>query len=361
MNKAYKFRLYPNNEQKVFFEKTFGCVRFIYNKMLADKIDYYKQESKMLYNGYAQYKIKFPWLKEVDSRALANSQMNLKRAYENFFRNPSTGFPKFKSKKTSRKSYTTNFCNGNIKIVNNSIRLPKIGFVKAKISRQIPDDWKLKSVTISKTPTNKYYASVLFEYEVNIKPVEPVKVIGLDYSMSELFVDSEGGRADYPHFYKKALNKLAREQRKLSHCKIGSKNREKQRIRVALIHEKIANQRKDFLHKVSHQIANEWDAVCIETLDMREMAKELNFGKSVYDNGWGMFTGYLSYKLSDRGKQLVKIDKWFPSSKTCSNCGAIKKELLLSERVYHCDCGFTINRDLNAAINIRNEGIRMLA
>lgn len=127
-------------------------------------------------------------------------------------------------------------------------------------------------------------------------------------------------------------------------------------MRVALIHEKIANQRKDFLHKVSHQIANEWDAVCIETLDMHEMAKELNFGKGVHDNGWGMFTGYLSYKLSDRGKQLVKIDKWFPSSKTCSNCGAIKKELSLSERVYRCECGFVLDRDLNAAINIRNEG-----
>lgn len=239
MNRSYKFRLYPNSEQKVFFEKTFGCVRFIYNKMLADKIEYYKQEGKMLYNTPAKYKNEFPWLKEVDSLALSNAQLNLESAYKNFFNNKNRGFPNFKSKKTAKNRYTTNNHKTTLALIDGFIKLPKIGFVKAKISRQIPDDWKLKSVTVSKTPTNKYYASVLFEYEADIKPVEPVKVIGLDYSMSELFVDSEGGKADYPHFYKKALNKLAREQRKLSHCKIGSKNREK------TAYESSANSRKD--------------------------------------------------------------------------------------------------------------------
>ena len=179
--------------------------------------------------------------------------------------------------------------------------------------------------------------------------------------MKELFVSSDGTSAEYPRYYRNSLEKLQQEQRKLSLCKKGGKNRDKQRLRVAKIHEKVSNQRNDFLHKLSYRIANDVDAVCIEDLNMKGMSKALNFGKSVMDNGFGMFTYLLEYKLQERGKYLVKIDKWFPSSKKCSNCGNIKETLTLSERTYHCDdCGITLDRDYNASINIKNKGKRLL-
>lgn len=179
--------------------------------------------------------------------------------------------------------------------------------------------------------------------------------------MKELYVASDASSACYPRYYRQALCKLAKEQRKLSKCLKGSNNRNKQRVKVAKLHEKAANQRKDFLHKLSRQITNAYDAVCIEDLNMQGMSQALNFGKSVADNGWGMFTGFLSYKLKEQGKQLIEIDKWFPSSKMCSNCGSVKKKLELSERVYCCEnCGSAIDRDYNASINIRNEGMRLL-
>lgn len=361
MNKAYKFRLYPNKKQEIMLAKTFGCVRFIYNKMLADKIAYYKKTKSKLKNTPAQYKPDFEWLKEVDSLALANAQINLQRAYNNFFRCPKVGFPKFKSKHRSQATYTTNNQKGSIRIENGKIKLPKIGFVKIKQHRQIPEHYILKSATISKTPTGKYFVSILFEYEENITPVKPDKIVGLDFSMKELFVSSDGKIANYPRYYRQSLDKLKKESRKLSKMKKGSNNRNKQRIKVAKHHEKVANQRKDFLHKLSRKITNFYDAVCIEDLNMQGMSQALNFGKSVSDNGWGMFTNLLTYKLEQQGKQLVKIDKWFPSSKTCSSCKAVKKSLLLSERTYTCDCGLILDRDINAAINIKNQGKILIA
>lgn len=361
MNKAFKFRIYPNSDQEVLIAKTFGCVRFIYNKMLGDKIEYYKRTNQKLKNTPAQYKNEFEWLKEVDSLALANAQMNLQTAYNNFFRKPKTGFPRFKSKRNNKKSYTTNFVNGNIKLENGFIVLPKIKAVKIKQHRSIPNEYKLKAVTVSKTATGKYFASILYEYEVDIKTVQPKTFLGLDFSMKELYVSSDGIPAQYPRYYRQSLDQLKREQRKLSLCQKGSKNRNKQRIKVAKIHEKVTNQRKDFLHKQSKQITNAVDAVCIEDLDMKGMSQALNFGKSVMDNGFGMFVSMLNYKLMEQGKQLVKIDKWFPSSKRCSCCGTVKNTLLLSERTYHCeDCGMTMDRDYNASINIKVEGIRLL-
>jgi putative transposase len=345
----------------VLIAKTFGCVRFIYNKMLGDKIEYYKRTNQKLKNTPAQYKKEFEWLKEVDSLALANAQMNLQTAYNNFFRKPKTGFPKFKSKRNNKKSYTSNFVNGNIKLENGFIVLPKLKAVKIKQHRSIPKDYKLKAVTVSKTASGKYFASILYEYEVDIKTVQPKTFLGLDFSMKELYLSSDGVSAEYPRYYRQSLDQLKREQRKLSLCQKGSKNRNKQRIKVAKIHEKVTNQRKDFLHKQSKQITNAVDAVCIEDLDMKGMSQALNFGKSVMDNGFGMFVSMLNYKLMEQGKQLVKIDKWFPSSKRCSGCGTVKKTLLLSERSYHCeDCGMTMDRDYNASINIKVEGIRLL-
>ncbi len=342
--------------------KTFGCVRFIYNRMLADKIKHYEETKQKLNNTPAQYKQEFAWLKEVDSLALANAQMNLQTAYNNFFRSPKVGFPKFKSKKSNHRSYTTNCVNGNIKLENGYIKLPKVGLVKLKQHRQIPSDYNLKSVTVSQTPSGKYYASVLFEYEAETQQIEPQTFLGLDFSMHELYKDSNGNEPQYPRYYRQAEKKLAREQRKLSLMQKGSKNRDRQRIKVAKLHEKVANQRKDFLHKQSAMITKLYDCVCIENLDMKAMSQALNFGKSVSDNGWGMFVTFLKYKLEEQGKQLVKVNKFFASSQTCNCCGyknpATKD---LSVRAWDClECGAHHDRDVNAAINIRNEGMRLV-
>ena len=344
------------------FAKTFGCVRFIYNRMLSDKIKHYEETKQKLNNTPAQYKKEFEWLKEVDSLALANAQMNLQTAYNNFFRSPKVGFPEFKSKKSNRRSYTTNCVNGNIKLADGLLTLPKVGKVKIKQHRQIPSDCKLKSVTVSRTPSGKYYASILFEYENQVSQIIPRTFLGLDFSMHELYKDSNGNEPQYPRYYRQAERKLAKEQRKLSLMQKGSNNRNKQRIKVAKLHEKVANQRKDFLHKQSRQITNVYDCVCIEDLDMKAMSQSLHFGKSVSDNGWGMFTTFLVYKLEEMGKQLVKVDKFFASSQTCSICGYKNSETKdLSVRTWDCpNCGTHHDRDINAAKNIRNEGMQLV-
>lgn len=361
-NKAYKFRLYPNKEQEIMFAKTFGCVRFIYNQMLADKIAHYKETGEKLNNTPAQYKKEFEWLKEVDSLALANAQMNLQTAYNNFFRTPKAGFPKFKSKKRDKDSYTTNNQNGTVSIINKKLRLPKVGLVKMVQHRIISGSEKIKSATITRTPSGKYYVSILVEYDRTVPDVELLrdKAIGLDYASHSFYVDSQGREADYPKFYHKTQDKLAREQSKLANMKYGSNNYSKQKIRIARVHEHIANQRKDWIHKLSTRLADEYDIVCVEDINMQNIAKSLKLGKSTNDNGFGMFRDILSYKLFDKGKALVKIDKWFPSSKLCRHCGTVNSELKLSDRVWMCSCGAVINRDENAAINIMNEGLRIL-
>lgn len=361
MNKAFKFRLYPNANQKQLMAKTFGCVRFIYNEMLSERIEYYKLTGEILKNTPAMYKSDHVWLKEVDSLALANAQLNLNKAYKNFFRTPSVGFPKFKSKKNNHMSYTTNNVNHNIRIEDKKLILPKLKGVRVKQHRVIPVTYRLKSVTISRTPTDKYYASILFEYDKKIELVEIKEVLGLDFSMKELYVSSDGKSAEYPRFYRKSLDQLRRLSKQLSACTKGSKNRVKLRLKVAKLQEKIANQRKDFLHKKSRQIANVYDVVCVEDLNLKSMSRCLKFGKSVMDNSYASFLTMLAYKLNDEGKQLVKVNKWFPSSKQCSSCGHVKKTLALSERTYRCEvCGLEMDRDKNASINIAVEGMHQL-
>ena len=362
MNKAFKYRLYPTKEQQELFTKTFGCVRFIYNKMLSDKIEYYRATKQKLNNTPAQYKKEFEWLKEVDSLALANAQMNLQSAYNNFFRNTKVGFPKFKSKKHGKNTYTTNNQNGTISITSNQIKLPKVGNVKMVYHRIIPADYKIKSATISLTASGKYYVAVLTEYETSVPNIELDKdnSVGLDYSSHSFYVDSQGKEANYPKFYQNTQDKLAKEQRRLANMKYGSNNYQKQKVKIATIHEHITNQRNDWLHKLTYRLANEYDYICIEDINMKNMAQCLNLGKATNDNGFGMFRTFLHYKLNDRGKQLIVIDKWFPSSKMCRFCGTINKDLTLADRVWKCDCGETLNRDENAAINILNVGLSMV-
>ncbi|MFJ7971853.1 RNA-guided endonuclease TnpB family protein [Psychrobacillus sp. NPDC096389] len=364
-NKAYKFRLYPTEDQAFLIRKTFGCVRFVYNKMLAErKVAYekYKDDSEQLKKQKlptpAKYKLEFEWLKEVDSLALANAQLNLQTAYKHFFSGQNE-FPTFKSKK-GRNSYKTNVVNGNIMLFARHIKLPKLKMVRIKQHREIPQDHIIKSCTISMTPTGKYYVSILTEYEKEIVQKESESIVGLDFAMSELYVSSEGEKANYPRFYRQMVGRLAKAQRVLSRRIKGSARWNKQRIVVAKLHEKVANQRNNFLHHKSKELTTQFDVVAIEDLNMKGMSRALNFGKSVADNGWGMFTTFLSYKLQEQGKQLVKIDKWFPSTKTCSNCEAVK-DISLSERVYACTCGVNLDRDYNSALNIRNEAIRLLA
>lgn len=359
-NRAYKFRLYPTKEQEELINKTIGSARFIYNQMLADKIKHYSETGSKLNNTPAQYKSQYEWLKEVDSLALANAQMNLQTAYNNFFRDKKIGFPKFKAKRKSKLSYTTNNQNGTIDIVDSKyIKLPKLKEVRCKIHRQIPDTHIIKSATISKTGSGKYFISILTEYEKEdvIANLDKNKALGLDYSSPSFYVDSQGIEADYPRFYRNAQTALAKEQRKLSHMQYKSKNYLKQKIKVAKLHEHLANQRLDWIHKLTNELSNQWDYICVEDINMKSMAQSLKLGKSTNDNGFGMFRTILQYKMNDLGKQLVKIDKWFPSSKTCRHCGYVNSELTLSDRTWICECGEIIDRDINAAINIRNVGL----
>lgn len=363
MNRAYKFRIYPTRKQEILIHKTFGCCRFVYNHMLADKKQAYEETKKTIKITPAAYKKEYPWLKEVDSLALANEQLHLERAYRKFFGESKTGFPKFKSKHGSRKSYTTNVVNGNIRISEGKLRLPKTGTVKIRLHREIPAGWTLKSVTVSMDPSGKYYASLLFAFEScenQAGTVREEKVLGIDYAMHGMAVLSTGEKCENPGYYRQAQERLAREQRRLSHCRKGSRNYQKQKRKVARCHEKVRNQRKDYHHKLSFRLAEEYDAVAVEDLDLKTMSRGLNFGKSVMDNGYGNFLNILSYKLEQRGKVLVKTDRFYPSSKKCSKCGKVKETLALSERTYHCSCGNHMDRDVNAAINIREEGKRLL-
>lgn len=372
-NKAIKYRVYPITEQRVLFVKTFGCCRKVYNLMLSDKIDGYKATGKFPPVTPAKYKKDYPYLKEVDSLALANKQLDLQEAFRNRFsksRKTKNGFPKFKSAKRSRKSYTTNNQKGTVAIVGNAIKLPKVGIVKAVIHRQPDADWIIKSATVSQESDSKYYISVLFEYDMptNTYVADITNAIGLDYASDGLYIDHNGDKGSNHKFYRESHDKLAKEQRRLSR-KIGnrkgsikSNNYLKQLRKVNNIHRHIANQRLDNLHKKSTEIANQYDVVCVESLNMRSMAnKGFGNGKATLDNGYGMFLSILEYKLADRGKYLIKVDKWFPSSQICHNCGTLHPEMIdLKIRTMDCDCGYHIDRDRNAALNILQEGLRLL-
>jgi putative transposase len=362
-NKAIKCRIYPTKEQQILLAKTFGCCRKVWNLMLNDKIEHYKKHKVMLKNTPAQYKKDYPYLKEVDSLALANVQMHLERSYKNFFDKISK-YPKYKSAKTCRKSYTTNNVNNSIRIEGNYIKLPKLGLVKIKFHRQPEPGWLIKSATISQDPDGRYFVSILFEFDKTITKITDYdEVVGFDYKSDGLYTDSNGTTCGSPKYYRKSQKRLAKLQKQLSKKQKGSKNRDKARNKVSRMHKHISNQRLDFLHKKSTEIANQYDVVCVEDLNMKSLSnKGFGNGKATLDNGYGKFINMLEYKLNDRGKYLIRVDKLYPSSQICNCCGKQHKEMKdLSIRTFICECGYKNDRDVNAALNIKQEGLRMLS
>lgn len=357
MLKAYKYRIYPNKEQRIFFEKTFGCVRFMYNKMLADRISSYKEsqqnvDKSIKYPTPAQYKSEFPFLKEVDSLALANAQINLNNAYTNFFRDKSVGFPKFKSKKDNRRSYKTNNQKGTVYIENGYIKLPKLKtLVRVKQHRQFQG--LIKSVTISQAPTGKYFASVLVEENEQLFPKIDTRV-GIDVGLKDFAILSNGKKYENPKWLRKAEKRLAFLQRSLSRKKKGSNNRNKIRLQVAKLHEKIANQRNDFLHKISNEITNENQVIVIEDLKVKNMQKNHKLAKAISEVSWAKFREYLNYKAEWKGRDLIIAPKNYASSQLCSFCGYKNKDVKnLNLREWTCpECNNHHDRDVNASINL---------
>ena len=353
--KAYKYRIYPTQEQTELINKTIGCARFVYNALLADAKKQYEETGKSKIKTPASLKSKYEWLREVDSFALCNSQLHIQTAYKNFF-NKTAKFPEFHSKHKGKQAYTTNNNTGQIRIEKGKLKLPKLGLVKIVLHRFCKG--KIKSVTVNRTPTNKYFVSILTEQNPEIieKDITQEKVLGIDMSYKELAVYSDSTKAKYPMYYRKVQKKLAHVQRNFSRTQAGSKRNEKARLKVARVYEKISNQRKDFLNKESARIAKEYDVVVIEKLNMRSMAnKGMRNGKTVNDIGFGMFKEMLKYKLSNNLGQLIEADKFYSSSQLCSNCGfkniAVKN---LAVREWDCpNCGVHHDRDINAAINLK--------
>lgn len=358
--KGYQYRLYPNKEQQIYFAKCFGSVRFIYNQMLAERIELYnkykgdkEQLKRHKPRTYTSYKYEYKWLKEVDNLALANAQMNLNTSYKNFFKS-GFGFPKFKSKKKSKDSYKTNNQGGNIRIEGNKIKLPKIGWVKIKQHREF--DGVIKSCTVSKTKTNKYFISILVEEKD--KEIIPVKdKIGIDLGITHFAITSNNEeinkKYNNPKWLRKSERKLIKAQKSLTRKKKGSKNREKARLILAKKHEKIANQRKDFLHKLSYKITSENQVIVIETLKSSNMLKNHKLAKSISDVSWYEFTRQLEYKCKWLGRTLIKADQWFASSQICSSCGKNDGKKALNIREWECNnCGTEHDRDINAAKNL---------
>lgn len=375
---AIKYRAYPTPEQAEFFQRTFGCVRKIWNCLLADSNEYYKLNKKHHVKTEAQYKSVYPYLKDVDSLALMNARVQLQTAYKRFFEKKS-GFPKFKSKHKSKRSYTTNNQGNTVALLDTGVKLPKVyrlfGAVKIKQHRKPADDWSIKSATVSMNRSNEYYISILFEYEdVPVRPASKQSslAIGLDYKSDGLYADSNGKIGSNHLYFRESQKQLARAQRKLSR-RVGSGKKErkshnymKQLARVNRIHRRIANQRLDNLHKISAMLAKQYDIICVEDLNMKSLSnKGFGNGKSTMDNGYGMFLVMLEYKLKRKGGYLVKVSKWYPSSQLCSVCGKKHSEMKIVKRnpkqeYLVCDCGNRMQRDLNAAKNILSEGLRIL-
>lgn len=370
MEKAYKFRLYPNAEQEEIIQKTFGCSRFVFNHYLAKRIELYKNNKTTLncfecQKDMTSLKKEREWLKEVDSTALQSTLKDLDLAYQNFFRRvkkgEKAGFPRFKNKHTSRKSFKSKRVGNNICVFDNSVKLPKLGKVRAKVSRQV--EGRILSATISQNSSGKYFVSLCCT-DVEISQYESTsKTVGLDMGIKDFCISSDGEYFSNPKYLTKNLKKLAKLQRQLARKSEASQNRNKARIKVARLHEHIANQRNDMLHKLSTSLVKGYDVICIEDLQIKNMVRNHKLAKAISDVSWSEFVRMLEYKSKWQHKVLVKIDKFFPSSQLCSHCGAKNpKTKDLSVRKWVCKgCGAEHERDLNAAKNILNEGMRLIS
>ncbi|PFM98537.1 transposase [Bacillus thuringiensis] len=373
VNKAYKFRIYPNKEQEILIAKTIGCSRFVFNYFLGMWNDTYKETGKGLtYNACSaqlpQLKIELEWLKEVDSIAIQTALKNLADAYKRFFKKQNDK-PRFKSKKNNVQSYTTKHTNGNIAIVDNKIKLPKLGFIKFAKSREI--DGRIMNATVRRNSSGKYFVSILTEVE--IQPLEKAdSAIGIDLGTTDFAILSDGHKIDNNKFTSKMEKKLKREQRKLSKRALIAKNKgihlldaknyQKQKRKVARLHERVINQRDDFLNKLSTEIIKNHDIICIEDLNTKGMLRNHKLAKSISDVSWSAFVSRLEYKATWYGKTIVKVSRWFPSSQICSDCGHHDGKKSLEIRDWTCPiCHANHDRDINASKNILAEGLRTLA
>ena len=377
-NKAFKFRIYPTSEQMVLLGKTFGCCRLVFNYFLNLSTKKYEEEKITLkYKDYAlmlnDLKREKEFLKEIDSISLQQELRHLADSFNNFFKYKK-GYPKYKRKAMHNDSYSTMNVNDNIEILDKKyIKIPKIGKVKCKVHRDITSDYQLKSATISRVPSGKYYVSVLYEYEkepISYK-IDESKILGLDYQMKNLFISDDIIKTndDFLKLYRKNEKRLHFLQQTLSRRQKpnykkeieSSKRYEKQRIKVAKLLEYQKNKRNDYYNKLSKEIANRYDIVVIEDINMQDMAKESELNsKATYDNGFGIFRNMLKYKLEDLGKKLIIVDKYYPSSKLCNVCGHKNELLTITDKTWECpNCHTVHNRDINASINLKKEGLRI--